>query len=71
MKIIIDNKGDISEIDAISYIVAVIKQGRISEAKGIKHFCWLSRFADNIVVATRQKKSINSPDSFVVYKESN
>lgn len=68
MKIIIEVQGKISPTDALQYVKLVMERGKISDSRGIKHYCWASRYNDGTVVATRTKRNKNSADSFVVYK---
>lgn len=71
MKIIIKNEAGISEKRAIECIYRVIKIGRISNTRGIKHYCWVTTWENGIVVYTRDKKTKDSPDSFIIRKENN
>jgi hypothetical protein len=66
-KIIIDCKGVSQEI-ALERVKRVIMTGRISEAGGINHYCWVSEFPDELVYV-RRKRSDNSADSFIVTKK--
>jgi len=59
MKLIIDNRTNITILKAIEYCKAVIKQGKISETKRGKQYCFATSFGDDgiVVVATKNKKS--------------
>lgn len=69
MKLIIKTRDDIPMSTAIVYVEKVMAKGRISQARGIKHYCWACVFESGIVVAVRQKKTKDSADSFIVYKD--
>jgi hypothetical protein len=70
MKLIIDFDPDaISASDALRRVATVICHGRVSEANGMKHYCWLTVFKDNIAVYTRHKKRNQKSDSFLVGKQ--
>lgn len=61
-KIIIENKSDLSMLDAIHYVEEVIKKGRISNNN--TQYSYATLFVNGIVIsATRNKNS----DKFVVY----
>ena len=63
-KIIIENQTDLPMIRAISYVAAVIREGRISNDG--KQYCYATRFKGNIIVSTDLNKR---SDRFVVYQE--
>ena len=69
MKLIIETRDNIDMATAIAYVESVMNKGRISEGRGIKHYCWVCVFESGIVVAVRQKKTNKSADSFIVYKD--
>jgi len=66
-KIIIEIQDDTDPAFALFKISQVVRAGRVSEGRGINHFCWHTEFSDGLVVNARQKKSIKSADSFVVW----
>ena len=53
-------------IDAINKVQAVIEAGKISEAGGIKHYCWATRFKSGGSVYTNRKRNKDAADSFIV-----
>lgn len=68
MKIIMDwSDGDIDAEMAMDRVADVIREGRVSEAGGIHHFCWVTVFKDGLTVAVRRKRKPDSPDSFSIY----
>jgi len=79
MRIIVDIKDDIDPALALDALKQVVKEGKISEAAGVNHYCWATLFRYDydppsngyykIVVATRRKKKEQTSESFVVYKE--
>ena len=62
----INNKSDLTDLEAIDWVASVIKMGRISNEE--KQYCYLTVFrandAEYHVVTDLRKKS----DSFIVYK---
>lgn len=68
-KAIIEHADDVSLEQALHAVMRVVAKGRISEARGIKHFCWVTTFGSGLVVNTRDKKTDGSADSFYVYWE--
>ena len=73
-RLIVDYPDDMTATNAIDFVRAVTKDGRISEAAGVPHFCWGTRFKglcknEDIMVATRRKKKGQTSDSFLVYRE--
>lgn len=69
MKIHIEVKDKTSPEMALTLVKDVISGGKVSVGRGIKHFCWASKFSSGHTVWVRQKKTKNSADSFVVYKD--
>lgn len=69
-RIIVEIQGDVNPAWALEKVAEVIRQGRISEAAGIPHYCWVTVFKmTGLVVSTRRKRSKTSADSFVVYSQ--
>lgn len=67
-KIIINYYG-IKPEEAVEKVLTVINGGKISQAGGIKHYCWITVFRQSkITVGVTRKRNKNSADSFVVYK---
>lgn len=69
-RITIDVRDGIPEELAIRRVCLVVRNGRVSQAGGIKHFCWYTRWEDDIAVAVNRKRKESSADSFVVIKHS-
>lgn len=65
MRINITVKDNISISDALTYVHAVVIQGKISNDG--KNYCWATGFKDGVFVYARKTKAGN--DSFLVYKE--
>lgn len=66
-KIIIKFDNGIDEIQALSNVLRVIQEGRVSKtSKGVKHFCWSTRFCNGICVFVGVKKKNQTSDSFRV-----
>jgi len=69
-RFIIDVRDDIDPVTALVRVATVIRQGKISEARGIKHYCWHTTFrTDKIAVSAREKKKDTSADSFWVWED--
>lgn len=61
-KIIVQNDSNLSDGEALEYVITVIKQGRISNNG--KQYCYVVTFKSGItVISTLNKKS----DRFIVY----
>lgn len=68
-RIIINIFGKVGEEDATRYVADVIAGGRVSEAGGIKHYCWITTWAHGIRVGVNRKKKGQTTDSFNVWKD--
>jgi len=69
-KIIIDYPEQVSNIAALNYVQSVVRQGKVSEARGYKKYCHATVFKveslGNLVVYCRDKRKNDGPDSFDV-----
>ena len=66
-KIIIDIRNDISDEDAMSAVLAVVKEGQVSiGAKDKKHYCWLSILHNGIHVSVSPKYNTDT-NKFIVH----
>lgn len=65
-KIIIRNYTDLEDYEAISYIRAVISEGKISDNGN--HYCYLTTFKSGYCVSTDRRKDGNT-HTFYIYKE--
>lgn len=63
-KIIIHNDTDMDDIEAIWYVLEVMRDGRVSNFG--KQYCYATRWSSGIVVMAGQN---DKSDRFVVYKE--
>lgn len=71
-RIIIEYDNDVvGPCEATRRVADVISQGRISEAGGVLHYCWLTTFINHTRVATKRKKKGQKSDSFLVFKGKN
>ena len=68
MKIIIDIDETIDPSSALDAVNVVIQRGRVSQAAGILHYCWVTVFNSGIIVASKRKRSKGAADSFIVYR---
>ena len=68
-RLIIDITDGISVADALMKVHAVVLEGKISKAGEVRHYCWVSWFRDEVMVAVRRKKKGQTSDSFIVYRE--
>lgn len=66
-KFIIEIHGAIKPEDALLRVAGVIAMGKISESRGRKHHCFLSRQKDGVVIACRPNKN---SERFMVWRES-
>ena len=63
-KLIIDNQSALTDEQALEHIMAVVKQGKISNDG--KQYCFATRFPDNIIVySILNRKS----ERLVIYRE--
>jgi hypothetical protein len=58
-KIIIHTK-DISDIDALNYVLAVISEGMISETGNGKQYCFVTAWENTMVYASRSKSGTHT-----------
>lgn len=68
-RIIVDYPDDMKAHEACYYVLQATKDGKVSVAAGVPHFCWGTRFQNGVMVATRRKKPNQKSDSFLVYRE--
>ena len=71
MKLIIDYDDDVGIDLAIRLVRSMVANGRVSESRGNKQFCFVSIFSTDvgeIEVLARERKQPTSPDSFKVRK---
>ena len=68
-RIIVDYPDSMHPVDSVEYIMDVVKQGQISVAAGVPHFCWATTFKDGTTVWTRRKKKGQTSDSFRVMQD--
>ena len=59
----------VSHEEALRYVSHVVEAGFISEAAGIPHYCWGTRFKDGVMVAVSRKRQPSAADAFTVYRE--
>jgi len=72
-RIIIDYDVEIPAAKVMDAVLAVVKNGKISKAGGVLHYCWGSIFRQEgrgkkkpLIVQTRRKKRDQKSDSFRV-----
>ena len=66
-RLIIDYPDEMPPENACYYALQTVRQGRISEAGGITHFCWVTVFANKVRIEARRKRSATAADSLVVF----
>jgi hypothetical protein len=69
-RVIISIEDNISDVAATECVLSVIKQGKISETKNKKQYCFITTFNNGIVVNARSKYNLKA-DSFIVYRDRN
>ena len=69
-KLIIEIQGELSDEQALDYVIEVVLAGRQSENRHGKHYCWLTVFHKerDVKVIVREKQYKSSTDSFIVRK---
>lgn len=68
-RVIIEFASGVEPCLALRCVEVVIAQGRISEARGRKQYCFFTTFEDGLVVYARPLRSDTSADSFLVSRE--
>jgi hypothetical protein len=68
-RVLIKYDEDIGPGRAVWYVQKVMDHGLVSEAAGIPHYCWATKFADGISVVVQRKRQLGAADSFIVYRE--
>lgn len=69
-KIIITHTDEVSPVEAVEYASKVISDGKVSNSRGIKHYCWHTMFYSGFRVHVRLKSKETSSDSLHVEKVS-
>lgn len=54
-KIIIYNNTDLSDVDVVTYIAVVLKNGKVSKTDEGEQYTFVTEFKDNIVVYSGRK----------------
>lgn len=68
-KIIIHNYSQIPDEAVLeNYVLPVMKEGKVSEVRGIKQYCFATRFKSGIVVESNTNKN-GTTDTFKVFEE--
>ena len=70
-KLIINIDDSVTDLESLEVVHIVIGKGKVSKARGIKHYCWITKFHNGTTVSVRDKKTEKSADSFCVYKTNN
>ena len=65
-KIIIHNTSSLTDKEAINKIYSVMALGKISETSGIKHYCHVVTFSNDVKVYCLNRKEDNN--TFYVYE---
>lgn len=65
-KIIIHNYSDLEDYECISFVRAVISEGKVSETKQGKQYCFITTFKNGIVVGCSKR---NNTYTFTVKRE--
>lgn len=66
-KLIIRNYTELSDIEVLSYVISVVKEGRVSKTGKGPQYCFHTTFKDNIEVSV--VKSGKDTETFYVFKE--
>jgi len=56
-RIIIENRSNLTDVDAVEHAQAVMREGRISGAEGKEQYCYLTTFNNDIHVSAFLNKS--------------
>ena len=66
-KLIIRNYTELSDMEVLSYVISVVKEGRVSKTGKGPQYCFHTTFKDNIGVSV--VKSGKDTETFYVFKE--
>lgn len=66
-KLIIRNYTELSDMEVLSYVISVVKEGRVSKTGKGPQYCFHTTFKDNIEVSV--VKSGKDTETFYVFKE--
>lgn len=71
-RIIINNDSELDDLTVLAFVSRVVAKGKISEAVGKPHYCWLTMFdlstGKRLVISVRPKYAIYS-ESFRVWEQ--
>lgn len=67
-KLIIRHPEDVTDEEALTYVLAVVRGGRISKGGHGDQYCWHTAFKDNFHVEVLAKHNLDAADSFVVWR---
>lgn len=71
-RIIIDFPDELPPNLVMSMVQSHVREGKISVAAGIPHYCWVTTFAGPVLkgwsIVTRRKKAGQDSDSFSIQK---
>lgn len=70
-KLIIKFADGVKPLEALLAVGTVIQQGKISEAGGVKHYCWHTLLVNGLSVWVSRKRLGQTSDSFRVERYSN
>jgi hypothetical protein len=65
-RLILNIDESVSEEDALRYVVKVVQEGRISETKNGKQFCFYTVFNENCHVSATKSKT--GTETFKIWK---
>lgn len=65
-RIIVDIQSGIDVSDALHKLSMVVSHGKLSNAGGVEHYTWLTRWSTGLEISVRRKKKGQNSDSFVV-----
>ena len=66
-KLIIRNYTELSDMEVLSYVISVVKEGRVSKTGKGPQYCFHTTFKDNIEVSV--VKSGKDTETFYVFKD--
>lgn len=69
-RLIIEYPEGMPDHTALAYAKMAVEQGRVSESRGIAHYCWAIVLGNGVGIYTRRKANERSADSIIILDKS-
>ncbi len=57
MRIIIDNRTELTDAEALKRVLSVVEYGLVSKDKHGAHYCYITEFTDHVFVDVERRKT--------------